>query len=492
MNRGTLRDAALSGGKWSVIEAIGVQLLSMATTLVLARFLVDDDFAIVAIVATVTGFLSLASAAGFGASVVQRAQVSADDVATTFWTALGAGAVLAALAAIFAQPIATVLDHVDAAGFIAVGGLALLFGLPASVARGMLYRNFRQRAVTNVTLLANVVFAAFALGMTTIGDLGVWALIIAQVIRPAVLLVGFMVAARWFPPWRFTWLTLRSDLAFNTGYLGGTVGMYLVKNIDYWFVARALPDGSLGVYYLAYVLPTIVRQRMTWAIDRSLLPVMSRLRDDRARLAAAYLRVLRLVSLIAVPAMVGMSVIAADIVPIAFGQGWEGVAAPLALLALAAAADALWQAASTLLVADGTPGTAIPVVILRLAVLIGGLALATRSGDLTTVASAVLVASLVGAAAGLVVAVRRLPVTVRDLANAIGPTVLPTALMAVTASLIAHVVDVTWLALITAVTAGVVVYVVTGLLVHREAFRQLITDGRGLVRGGSAIAPTES
>ncbi|NNF65579.1 MAG: oligosaccharide flippase family protein [Acidimicrobiia bacterium] len=491
MSEGTLRNAALSGGKWSAVEAVGVQLLSMATTFILARILLDEDFAIVAIVATVTGFLSMASAAGFGASVVQRDELSADDLATTFWTSLGIGLVLTLLGVLFAQPIANLLDHRSAAPFIAVGGIALTFGLPATVPRALLYRSFRQRSVTAVTLIANLVFALFAIGMATLTDIGVWALIIAQVLRPAILLLGAMIAARWLPKLRFSTVTLRADLGFNAGYLGGTVGMYLVKNVDYWFVARALPDGSLGVYYLAYVLPTVIRQRMTWAIDRSLLPVLSRLRDDRDRFAAAYLQVLRLVALVAVPAMVGLSVVAVTVVPIAFGDGWQAVAAPMALLALAAAADALWQAASTLLVADGAPGSAVPVVLIRLGVLVSGLWLVVDTGNLETIALVVLAASTVGAAGGFGLAIRRLPLTVGNIFEAIAPTVVPTAAMAAVAAGVVAVIPAPGAALPVAVIVGVAAYGGSGWLLHRQVFRRLIADLRGVARGGAPASITK-
>lgn len=491
MSDSTLRDAALSGGRWSAVEAIGVQLLSMATTFILARLLLDEDFAIVAIVATVTGFLSMASAAGFGASVVQRDELSAEDLATTFWTSLGIGMLLTGLGVLFAQPIANLLDHPSAAPFIAVGSVALTFGLPASVPRALLYRTFRQRSVTAVSLIANLVFAFFAIGMATFTDIGVWALIIAQVLRPAILLFGSMVAARWLPKMRFSTVTLRADLGFNAGYLGGTIGMYLVKNVDYWFVARALPDGSLGVYYLAYVLPTVIRQRMTWAIDRSLLPVLSRLRDDRERFAAAFLQVLRLVALVAVPAMVGLSVVAVTVVPIAFGGGWEGVAAPMALLALAAAADALWQAASTLLVADGAPGRAVPVVIVRLGVLVAGLWAVVDSGNLEVIALVVLVASMVGAAGGFVLAIQRLPLGVVDILGAVAPSVVPTAAMAAVAAGAVALIPSAGMALPVAVVAGIVAYGSAGWLLHRDVFQRLVTDLRGLARGGAPTSITK-
>ena len=64
-----------------------------------------------------------------------------------------------------------------------------------------------------------------------------------------------------------------------------------------------------------------------------LYPVFSRLQDDRARLAAVWLRVVRLVAAVAVPAMLGLVVLAPDFVTAVFGSKWHDAAPVMRILA---------------------------------------------------------------------------------------------------------------------------------------------------------------
>lgn len=480
-----MKSAAMSGGRWNIIEAILVQLSGVATTFVLARLLAPEDFGIIAIVGVVTGFFAILTQVGLSAALVQRKELAPGELSTAFWTAVALGVLVVLAGWALAGPIAASFDSPDAAPFLAVAPLALLFGLTATVPRAILLRALKFRTVSLIIISGSVVYAAVAIALAATTDLGVWSIIIAQVARRFFTLLATVATTRWRPRFVFDFALLKQDLGFTASYFTGQGGMYLVKNIDYWVVRRTTDDATLGVYYVAYVLPTILRQRISWAIGRIMLPVLSRIKNERARFATAYFNILRLLTMVTFPLLVGLATVTHVVVPVAFGPGWEGAIGPMTILALGAAIDSLWQASSTMLVTDGKPGITVWIVGVRLAVMVVGLIIAAQVGGLEAIAVAVAAGALVSSIAGQAAVARRIEASWSDFWSSIGPSLAPTVAMAgavlgvralVAGRDVANVVE---LILLTAV--GAVVYLGIGFLLHRSAFRDAFRDAKRLV-----------
>jgi PST family polysaccharide transporter len=64
-----------------------------------------------------------------------------------------------------------------------------------------------------------------------------------------------------------------------------------------------------------------------------LYPVFTRLQDDLARLASVWLRVVRMVAAVAVPAMFGLVVLAPEFVSVVFGPRWHDAVPVMRILA---------------------------------------------------------------------------------------------------------------------------------------------------------------
>jgi O-antigen/teichoic acid export membrane protein len=109
---------------------------------------------------------------------------------------------------------------------------------------------------------------------------------------------------------------------------GGNVSATLVlfqlnQNTDNVLIGRFLGASPLGAYALAYNIILVPFSRLVAPLHDVLYPVFSRLQDDHARLSAIWLRTLRMVAAVAVPAGLGLIVVAPDAVDVIFGRRWH-------------------------------------------------------------------------------------------------------------------------------------------------------------------------
>lgn len=482
------RPRALAGGRWAAIESLVLQVASAATTAILARLLARGDFGLIAIVTVVVGLLELAIGIGVGAAVVQAPRVTDGLLSSFFWLSLGLGAVASTVAVLSSPILAVAFGNAGAAPLLAVSSLTLFLGLIRTVPDSLLLRNLRFRSRSILGLAGFSVYSVTAIALATLTGLGAWSVVLARIGSSLVQLAGVFLLTKWAPRLILDWVVLREHLSFNLSYLGTNMVAYLSKNLDYLAVGRALGQEALGIYYLAYVLPSILRQRMTWVAQRVLFPVFARIRDEPVRLQRAYRDVLQMVVFLAMPSLLGLAALADVVVPVFFGGAWKKAANPMAILAVAAAVDALVPVSVTVFLAMGRPQRNLIGATVRLVTLSVGLGIAVHFGELVAFAWAVLLSSLSAALASQTLARIHLNFSWRSLGLVVGRAAIPSAAMVVAIAGSRYLMHLGGASVIAGGVVGAVVgasiFCGVALGTARNVFLQVARDLRRLALGG--------
>jgi len=340
----------------------------------------------------------------------------------------------------------------------------------------------RFRPVALSSAIGTLGQAVVAIGLAVLFDAGAWAIIIGKVFRAVVVTGSWAVASRWIPRLMVSWQRFKEHFSFNAAWGAGSIATVAVKNVDYFIIARLLGEGTVGIYYVAYVLPDLVRLRVLGVFRTALFPILSRMKDDRERFAGAYLQVVQVVALIAFPAMIGLALVAHPLTRVGFGEKFIEAAAPMTLVSVAAGFDAVWQVVATAFSADGAPGRAFWIVMVRLTVLVGGLLWLVPDRGLIGAGWAVIAASTVAAFLGHWRAARRFDIPLSRLMATLAPVLLPVTVMAAgvwslnrTLSLVGAPSGV---ALIVLPVAGAALYFAVLRIAHRRTFEFLFNEGK--------------
>jgi O-antigen/teichoic acid export membrane protein len=120
--------------------------------------------------------------------------------------------------------------------------------------------------------------------------------------------------------------------------------------------------------------------RITAPIQQVLFAAFVRLQHEPLRLGQAWLRGNRLVAAIAVPAFLGMTIVAPDFVPVVLGHRWEKVVPVLQLLSLAGVAQSYQTLNWSVLQARGKPGVLLAFMWFSTVVTVGGFVLGLHWG----------------------------------------------------------------------------------------------------------------
>jgi O-antigen/teichoic acid export membrane protein len=138
----------------------------------------------------------------------------------------------------------------------------------------------------------------------------------------------------WSPRLRFSTPAFREVFSFGSFATGSDAAVFITKNVDYLLIGRILGAQALGVYTLAFLLTDTFRTAIMGVMNKVMYPIYGRLQADVARLGSYYLRVIRYNTLVIVPVMVVLLVLAPSILVNFFGNQWLPAAGAVRLLAV--------------------------------------------------------------------------------------------------------------------------------------------------------------
>jgi O-antigen/teichoic acid export membrane protein len=424
-----MRTSAITGARWIFLGNLGVQLLSMLTVAWLARVLTPADFGLVTIATVAAGLLAGLSEVGLGAMVIRRGAEDEHFVDSIFWLSVGLAAALTAAGGMLAVPMARLLEADAAAPMVFFASATVAINLVAGVPRGILDLNLRFGTNSALKFSTYAASSVVAITLASGTSLGAWSILWGRFVDSTAGVFLALWYAGYRPRLRFRWESVRHELRFGAGYLATYLCSYAAKNADYWFVARAAGTDALGLYYIAFVLPQIVRQRMTWAFERALFPVLSRTRDEASRLARAYCEAVETVPLITFPILAGLSVTAAEVTSVAFGADWLGAVNAMRVLTLAAAVETVAVPSRPIFLTVGQTWRISSFYVVQLSVMLPGLAVATVIGSLQAFAFAVLFSVVVTTCVTVFVTCRYFDLGFGTISRALFPSVVCTGLM---------------------------------------------------------------
>lgn len=481
----SLRSRAVKGGRWSLVEGTSVQLLSMAGTVVLVRILSPAEYGAIAALFVLAGLAELVVDSGFGLSLMRRPELDESYLSSVFWFICAVGAITATALIAIRGNAAEIVGAPTISQFIPMLVLSLAFSWITIVPRNLLSRRFEFKRLAQATIAGQLVYLAVSVGLAVSG-FGVWSVVIGRVVKAGVMAVAIFLMAGWLPVARASVKDLRSEVSFGGPYWASGLLSYLGKNGDYWVVSRLLGSASLGAYFNAFVLPDVVRQRLTGAVQKPLLVTLGEVQTDRIRFATITAEVVNRAVFVAAPALLGLAAITPIAVGIFFGQGWQAVEIPMAVLCGAAVFEVMTVVFNTALTACGYTKSVLLTTTGRLAVLAAGLAgLVLLDGmSLGAVSSAVFLASVSSALFAGSAAVRRTGLRVGSLAVAFKAIAAGFAMAASVRLAMHHLWTPIGVQLVLLTLLGVALYWLFGFILMRSAFHGEVTASFRLLRGG--------
>lgn len=466
---------------WALLGYGGSNALSLVTTVVLARFLVPEDFGLVALALAILAVADFVQESGMsGALIIERVDLRRAAATVAVFSPL-VGAALCGLAIALAPLFERVFDAPRLAPVMAVLSVMLLLRGLSVMPMALLERDMRFGAITTVEVAGGTAQAGTSIVLGIAGA-GVWSLVAGQIAFVLVRMVGSWAFSPMRPrPKEAQMSTLRRLARFGRPVTLANLVAYGNANAERVIVGRTLGTAPLGLYGVAARFGSMPETVIANIVGRGVFAAMARLRDEPDRFRRVWLDNIQRIAVFAVPANIGLAIVAQPLVLSLLGETWKEAAIPLQILALNGLFRSFGATSGEVFMALERPHYRLVVVVGHLGLLVPALIIGTRWG-LGGAAGAVVAVSAVTGLASLYIVMRLTSTSVAVFLRATARPMAAWIVLAVVMLGLQAVVDPrlpTWATLVVLVTVGVATYVAAAALFAREILARSWQSLRG-------------
>jgi O-antigen/teichoic acid export membrane protein len=320
---------ARHGLNWSFVLLVGRYLLAMGSTAILARLLSPADYGLLGMVAAITALAQASSDFGLSWATVQRAQLSRNQIDALFFINTVFGLFLMVLSVLAAPYVADFYHRPEVTKIMVAASSALLLSAIAVQPTALMRRQMKLKELSLCSLWALSISAIVAIVLARLG-FGYWALVVQLILQQAITTALAFPMSGYFPRLPLNFLNIRSLVTFGSYSAAYGIVNYFARNLDNVLVGKYWGATALGYYSRAYFLMTLPGMIVMGLFGGVLIPAMASMRTDPVRMERAYIRALRLITVLGCTFAVGLAATAPELVDFVYGTKWRA-AVPILL-----------------------------------------------------------------------------------------------------------------------------------------------------------------
>jgi O-antigen/teichoic acid export membrane protein len=319
-------------GHLGAAGALG-KIISLGSTLVLARILTPGDYGLMALAMVVIGFVGFFNEVGIGSAIVQKAELNKEEVNGCFVIALVASSALFVATVLLSAVLAAFFGNPKLGPMISVLAGAFVLGAFGTVPLAFLRKDMQFKAIGGITILVTLVQTLLCLLLAWLGW-GVWSLVWSFLAGSALQSGAALYLSAWRLEGGIGLRAARNLVMYGLQITSTRVFWYLYMNADKVIIGRVIGERAVGVYDMAFSLATLPSSQITTLATNVAAPLFSKLQHDMAELNSFLLHFTRGVAYATYPALIGMLVVSRELIPSILGDKWDAVLVPFGALCL--------------------------------------------------------------------------------------------------------------------------------------------------------------
>ncbi|MCT8125619.1 lipopolysaccharide biosynthesis protein [Alishewanella sp. BS5-314] len=320
----------LSGSLWILLFRWMSRLLGVVSVIILARVLLPEDYGLIAKALILSSFLEMVTEFGFFTALVRNKKATPQDYNTVWTLCIIRGVFLFTVIMLTAGLMADFFNDERIYPIILVYGvIALLYGfLNVGVVDFHKKMNFNMEFKLNIlsrlaefftTLFVALVYKTY------------WAFPLGSLVGMLVKLVTSYIVSNYRP--RFSLASLDKIFSFSKWFFVYEAMSALSAKIDVILLSKFSSTETLGLYTISKEISGMPSTEIAMPVARAALPALAELVDDKPGFQKLNVQILSSVLALALPAVIGICLIADYVVLLLLGPNWLGAVVFLQILA---------------------------------------------------------------------------------------------------------------------------------------------------------------
>lgn len=318
----TLKDKAVKGAKWALIDNVLNLGGSFVIGLILARLLTPTDYGIIGIVNIFIVLSNVFTSSGFGQSLIRTKDVTQTDYSTVFFFNISV-CLVAYLILYFSAPLIAIFFELPILSkVLRILGLSVIISGFSLVQTAIRQREINYKIQAQISIFGTITGGVIAIIMAYKG-FGVWSLIAQQLIRSFITTVLYWLTSKWRPILVFSKEHFKKHWNYSFSLLRNDITIVLFDS---------LYNLTIGKYYSAAILGQFTRAKSFTDLSSSSIyrvlsngisfPILCQVSDNIDELKRLFQRFLKLIVFISSVATFFFVAVSDSFIPFVIGNQW--------------------------------------------------------------------------------------------------------------------------------------------------------------------------
>ena len=326
------------------------RFIGIASTFILARILVPDDFGIVAMASVVVAFADIIFDLGINVALIQRKDPSQAYYNTAWTLRIIQTGCVAAVLIILAPFAADYYKDPRVTAVVQLMAASLMVAAFENVGIINFQKELRFADDARYVLFKRLVGFFITIALTLILQ-NYWGMVLGALCgRFAAVLRSYMVHP--MRPW-FALSELKEIFSVSQWVLVKNVSQFLDRKLHVFLVGGIASTSITGGYTLASEIADVPGSDLLAPINRVLFPAFARARDNMRELTKLLLSAQAVQVMVTFPACIGFVMTAHEFVPVALGEKWIFIIPFIQILALSNIIQSISSSANYVLTVIG-------------------------------------------------------------------------------------------------------------------------------------------
>lgn len=327
------KQKAAAAGAWSALDIVLRQGVQFVVTVVLARLLAPEDFGIIALLSFFTSLSIAFAQSGLTLGLVQRQDTSRDEESVVFWWNLAIALLFSAALVASGPALADFYGHPVLAPLMWIAAGQIVLSALGAVQTALLTRALAFSRLTMVGIASSLLAGAAGIAVAVTGG-GIWALAAQILAAAAINTAGLWIASPWRPSAHWHFRTGRNVFNFGTWVSLGYLLEVLYTQGSALLIGKLYGVRDLGFYNRAMSTQLLPSTILAQIVSRIALPLFSARAAEPDALRRGLRMAIGLSMMLNLPAMVGLALLAPEVILVLFGEKWLPAAPILSILAI--------------------------------------------------------------------------------------------------------------------------------------------------------------
>ena len=312
----TLKQKTAKGLFWGFINNGTQQLLNLFFGIFLARLLTPADYGMVGMLTIFSLIAGSLQESGFISALANKKEITHDDYNAVFWFSITVSFCLywilffcaPLIADFYSQPELIPLARYSFLGFF----IASLGVIPGAY----VFRNLMVIQKALATVLA-LIFSGTTGVLLAYKGFSYWGIATQSIVYITVLNLYLWYKCPWRPTWRWNFAPVREMLGFSSKLLFTNIFNHVNNNIFSIILGRYYSEKEVGQYNQANKWNYMGFSLISGMVGSVAQPIFAQMTDDSERQVRAFRKMLRFTAFISFPCMLGLSLVAPELITIA-------------------------------------------------------------------------------------------------------------------------------------------------------------------------------